>query len=139
MRLSPRLSWGCRLKEAFLLRNSRLRLILIIPQIWQVWCYVWKSHAWKRDKMNFISLLQNRNQGKCVAVKLKKKREKESILVVKYSGCKPRVVFSFILMYNHLRFLFCNSWTYSCINQNNVDESRNLFNKHLDENIRENM
>lgn len=91
--------------------------------------------------MNFISLLQNRSQGKCVAVKLKKrKRERAgSILAVKYGDCKPGVILSFILMHSHLRFLFYNSCTFSCIHQNNVDESRSMFNKHLDENIRGNM
>lgn len=59
-----------------------------------------------------------------------------SILVMKYSACKPGAILSFILMHNHLRFLFYNSGTFACINQNNVDESGSLFNKHLDENIR---
>lgn len=58
---------------------------------------------------------------------------------MKYTDCKPGVILSFILMHNHLRFLFCNFYTYSCINQNNVDESRSLFDKHLDENIRGDM
>ena len=59
-----------------------------------------------KDKMNFISLLQTQSQGKCVAVKLEKKKKKAgSILAMKYSDCKPGAILSFILMHNHLRFL----------------------------------
>ena len=43
MRLSSCVSRGCQLKAEFLLGSSSLRLILIIPQIWQPWCCVWKS------------------------------------------------------------------------------------------------
>lgn len=87
--------------------------------------------------MNFISLLQNQSQEKCVAVKFGgKKKMAGSILVMKCSACKPGAILSFILMHNHLRFLFYNSGTFARINQNNVDESGSLFNKHLDENIR---
>lgn len=54
---------------------------------------------------------------------------------MKYSDCKPSVISSSIFRHNHLRFLFHNSWTFSCINQNNVDERESLFNKHSDEEI----
>lgn len=70
MRLSSFVSRGCRLKAAFLLGYSSRRLILIIPQIWQPWCCVWKWEALEqktergRDEMNFTSLLPNRNGRK---------------------------------------------------------------------------